>query len=217
MTRVSIVCTDPHHPVGPWLERWAQRHAGRAEVRIVRDREALQDGDFLFLVSCQQIIGPAIRARFRHTLVLHAADLPKGRGMSPHVWQILEGADRIVVTLLNAEDEVDSGDIWHQVEIRFDGTELHDEINARLFEAELQLMDWALANCDRAKPRPQSGTPTTYRRRTPADSAIDPARPLAESFDLLRVADPQRYPAHFELRGQKYILRIEKAKPQEPK
>jgi len=211
MSKVSILCTDATHPVNPWLARWASRHGGKIQVSIHRDTGELKGGDFLFLVSCQQIVGRDVRGKYRHTLVLHASDLPRGRGMSPHIWQVLEGASRIVVTLLNAEDSVDSGDIWHQVEFSLAGTELHDEINARLFKAELELMDWALASCDRASPRPQAGTPSSYRKRTPADSAIDPTRPLAESFDLLRVADPDRYPAYFEYRGQKYRIRIEKA------
>lgn len=211
MQDVSILCTDPNHPVNPWLERWAQRRSASARVRIARDWRELDGGDFLFLVSCHQIIGKPVRDMFRHTLVLHASALPKGRGMSPHVWQILEGADRITLTLLNAEDDLDSGDIWKQKELRFDGTELHDEIHRALFDAEIELMDWALDHCDHARPAPQFGEPTYYRRRTPADSRIDPTRPLAESFDLLRVASPDRYPAHFEYRGQKYIIRIEKA------
>lgn len=217
MIQVSILCTDPAHPVNAWLERWAQRRAGDAAVSIHRDRAEARGGDFLFLVSCHQVVGKDIRARYRHTLVLHASDLPRGRGWSPHVWRILEGADRLTVSLIRAEDEVDSGDIWHQAVVKLDGTELHDEINGKLFDAELELMDWALEHCDRARPQPQSGTPSRYRKRTPADSAIDPARPLAESFDLLRVADPDRYPAHFEYRGRKYTIRIEKTKPEDRK
>lgn len=211
MFDVSILCTDTRHPVNPWLERWAQRRGADARVRIARDWRELGGGDFLFLVSCHQIIGKAVRDTFRHTLVLHASALPKGRGMSPHVWQILEGADRITLTLLNAEDALDSGDIWQQKELRFDGTELHDEIHRALFDAEIELMDWALDHCDHARPVAQVGEPTYYPRRTPADSRIDPTRPLAEFFDLLRIADPDRYPAHFEYRGQKYNIRIEKA------
>lgn len=209
MLTISILCTDPGHPVNAWLHRWADEQTGH-RVSIHRDRRELAGGDFLFLVSCHQMIGKPLRDLYRHTLVLHASALPKGRGMSPHIWQILEGADRLWVTLLNAEDALDSGDIWHQVEVRFDGTELHDEINAKLFPAELELMSWALAHCDSATPRMQSGEPNQYRKRTPADSAIDPARPLVESFDLLRVADPERYPAYFEHRGCRYRIRIDK-------
>jgi methionyl-tRNA formyltransferase len=209
MTRVSILSTQPQHPVNAWLEQWKGRSTG-IQVDILRDARELIGGDFLFLVSCHQIVPKEIRTLFRRALVLHASALPKGRGMSPHIWQILEGANSITITLLNAEDALDSGDIWHQIELRFDGTELYDEINRKIFDAELMLMDWALAHCDRITPRKQEGDPSFYRKRRPVDSAIDPSRPLVESFNQLRVADPERYPAYFEYRGQKYRIRIEK-------
>jgi methionyl-tRNA formyltransferase len=70
-------------------------------------------------------------------------------------------------------------------------------------------MSWALQNCDRHTPTPQQGTPSYYRRRTPADSEIDPRRPLMDSFDLLRLADPERYPAYFTLHDRKFRITIE--------
>lgn len=208
--KIDILCSDPAHPVNAPLAAWAQARGETHEVRILRTPEELEGGDFLFLVSCHRIVKADERARYRHALVLHASALPEGRGMSPHVWQILEGCEALTVTLLVAADGVDTGDIWHQLTFPVAPTELHDEIHAKLFAAELELMDWALANCDRTTPRPQEGTPTHYRRRTPADSAIDPTRPLAEAFDLLRIADPERYPVHFTWRGQRYRLRIDK-------
>jgi methionyl-tRNA formyltransferase len=209
---ISILCTDPQHPVNPWLLRWQAAHAAGHTVTLVRNAAALDHGDLLFLVSCHQIIRAEVRARFAHCLVLHASDLPQGRGMSPHVWQILAGAQRLTISLLDAVDALDQGDIWQQQVIAFDGTELHDEIHARLFEAEMALMDWAVAHVGDSRPRPQADTPASYfRKRTPEDSRIDPTRPLTEAFDLLRVADPERYPAFFEHRGQRYRLRIERA------
>lgn len=210
MQRVSILCTDPGHPVNPHLETWAGEQSRRATVEITRDCRDLAGGDFLFLVSCHQIIGEATRRKYRHTLVLHASPLPKGRGMSPHIWALVEGANSVTLSMLNAEDVLDSGDIWQQRMISFDGTELYDEINAKLFAAETELMTWAIDHCDTHTPWAQEGEPSFYRKRTPADSRIDPLRPLVESFDVLRVADPDRYPAFFEHRGQLYRIRIEK-------
>jgi methionyl-tRNA formyltransferase len=210
MKQVSVLCSDPSHPVNPWLERWAAAMSPLARVRIVRDVAELPGGDFLFLVSCHQIVRRPARDAYRHSLVLHASALPEGRGMSPHVWQILEGRDSLTVTLLDAEDEVDSGAIWHQISFPVPRTDLAAEINRRLFEAEIELMTWALDHCDVEQPRPQEGIPSLYRRRTPADSEIDPNRPLADYFDLLRVADPDRFPAFFLHRGQKYRVRIDK-------
>jgi methionyl-tRNA formyltransferase len=209
--KISILCTDPAHPINPWLLRWIDLQGPEHTTTLARHTSELAGGDMLFLVSCHQIIRQPVRDLFRHTLVLHASDLPQGRGMSPQVWQILQGADRLTVTLLDAVDGLDQGDIWQQRMVEFDGTELHDEIHARLFDAELALMSWAVTDIERSRPRPQDAGPGSYfRKRTPEDSRIDPQRPLAEAFDLLRVADPDRYPAYFEHRGQRYRLRIDK-------
>jgi methionyl-tRNA formyltransferase len=213
MTQVTILCTDPAHGVNAWLERWVANQPPHVEARILRDAAALGTGDFLFLVSCHQVIGASHRAGFRHTLVLHASDLPNGRGMSPHIWQVLEGRTELTLTLMEAVDRLDEGRIWHQVPLTLPANAVCAELNARLFDAELALMDWALSNCDHATPRAQQGTPSYYRKRRPEDSRIDPTRPLADVFDLLRVADPQRYPAYFEHRGRRYRLLLE---PDEP-
>lgn len=210
MKTIDILCTDPRHAVNPWLERWADQMAGQARVRILRDASELGRGDFLFLVSCHQILSTAARQPYCHTLVLHASALPRWRGLSPHIWQILEGEKGFTVTLLEAEDTLDTGRIWQQREVAIEDTALYDEINARLFAAEIELMGWAVAHVAEVQPREQRGEPSRTRRRVPADSRVDPERPLAEYFDLLRVADPERYPAFFEHRGQKYRIRIDK-------
>lgn len=210
MFRVTILCSDPAHPVNAWFEQWLERNRHRAEIAIVRDRADCTGGDFLFLISCHQIIGADVRAKYRHTLVIHASDLPKGRGWSPMAWEVLSGATHITVSLLNAEDGVDSGDIWQKRRFDLDGTELLSDLNAKLLDTELELMDWALEHCDSATPQPQSGEPTMWPKRTPADSKIDPSKPLAESFDTIRIADPDRFPAFFTHRGATYTIRLEK-------
>lgn len=209
--RLSILCSSRDHPVWPWLEAWRQRQSHAHAVELVESSGELSGGDLLFLISCAERIGEAIRQNYRATLVIHASNLPEGRGWSPLVWQILEGRRQIAVTLLEAADPVDSGPIWAQRWLELEGHELYDEIHARLFEAELALMDEAVERCGRIMPRPQDDRPATwYRRRTPEDSRIDPHRSLAEQFDLLRICDPERYPAFFDFRGHRYLIRLEK-------
>ena len=61
-------------------------------------------------------------------------------------------------------------------------------------------------------PAPQDASiePSYYPRRTPADSQIDPSQSIASQFDRIRVCDPNRFPAFFELHGKKYKLILEK-------
>ena len=213
--KVSILVSEINHPVLAYIRRWASQ-VTEHQIEVVHSKMDLSGGELLFLVSCHELIGPKTRKKYQHTLVLHASDLPEGRGWSPLVWQILEGRREIICTLLEAAEPVDSGDIWAQLPIQFEGHELFDEINDKLFRVELDLIRFAIESFGRMVPRPQGAGPASYyARRTPSDSALDPNRSLAEQFDLLRIADPDRYPAYFDLHGQRYSLRIGKIKQEE--
>lgn len=213
--KVSILCSDPAHPMFARLKAWKIRADQAHEVELVQKKAQLSGGDILFLISCHEIIKKRERDMYRHSLVIHASDLPKGRGWSPHIWQILEGSSEITVSMIEAHARPDCGDIWCQRKIAFEGHELADEINEKLFEAELELMDWALKNVGTVKPRSQQGEPTYYEKRSPADSRLDPTKTIAEQFELLRVCDSKRFPAFFELRGHRYVIIIEKRDPLE--
>jgi methionyl-tRNA formyltransferase len=210
--RITILCSSERHPVNAMLSAWIRKQAQKHEVQLIRRKVELVEGDLLLLVSCGEIINAMDRARFRKTLVLHASDLPHGRGWNPYIWEIIDGAERITVTLLEAEDKVDTGNIWKKLVVPIARHALHDEINAALFAAEAELLDFAVDRFDSVEPIPQSlvATSQPYRLRNPADSEIDPFRDIASQFDLIRVCDPQRYPAFFRLHGHTYRLRVEK-------
>lgn len=213
--KIDVVCSDPTHPLWPRLHQWQAELGGSAQVRIMTDVGEAGEGDFLFLVACQQIVDEEVRGRFRHVLVVHESDLPKGRGWSPLVWQILEGQRRIPMTLIEAADGVDSGRIWHQTWVDFDGSEVSGEIHGRIADATIELMTWAVAHRDSVAPREQQGEPSYYRRRTPSDSEISPSTTFEQAFDLLRIADENRYPAFIRIRGKRYRIRLD-VLPDEP-
>lgn len=209
--RCDFLCSDPNHPIVPRLKQWCEKMAGKDGliVRLCHSLEECQGGDVLFLISCSVFVGRSIRNLYTNTLVLHAADLPKGRGWSPHIWTILSGENRVVVSLLDAAGSIDSGDVWAKREIAFNGTEVYDEINSRLFDTEIELIEFFIKSKSSMRPVAQQGDATYWRRRTPEDSRLDPEKTLAEQFDLLRVCDPDRYPAFLDFRGRRFnvILR----------
>ena len=209
---IAVLCTDPNHPVVKSLHAWIADMSAKGHIAsLYFDKADLPGGDVLFLVSCSQLIREAERKRYGATLVLHASDLPKGRGWSPHIWSILGGCNQITVCVLEADDPVDSGAVWLKTVFNLDGHELLPEINERLFAAELLLMTQAVAQFGNVSPIPQLGDPGPYMpKRSPSDSRLDPRKTIAEQFDLLRVSDSQRYPAFFDYRGKRYLIRIEK-------
>lgn len=181
-------------------------------VELVRKKAEARGGDILFLISSSEIVAAEDRALYKACLVLHASDLPKGRGWSPHIWEISRGAESITLSLLEAEDKVDTGRLWKKIYIPVPRYMLWNEINHLLFTAEVDLIKFAIDHFDTVEPIPQSTElePTYYSRRAPDNSKIDPNKSIVDQFDLLRVCDPIRFPAFFEHLGHRYVLKIER-------
>ncbi len=211
--RITVVVDNPN-----WILPHAHRlveEARRAgdHARLLVELSAVEPGEIAFFLNCHARVPEAVLARHRRNLVVHASRLPRGRGMSPWVWQILEGARVLPLTLFEAVAELDAGPIYRTVEIPLEGHELVDELRRLIGDAAVDLCRWFLDSEHPPAARPQIGEPSFYRRRTPEDSRLDPSRSIAEQFELLRVVDNDRYPAFFDLRGARYLLRIEKVPP----
>ena len=211
--KITILSSTADHPVNTWLIKWVEKYQNNHQISLVRSKHELNGGDILFLISCSALIAKQDREKFNKTLVIHASDLPKGRGWSPHIWEIIHGANEITLSLLEAVDEVDSGDIWKKIKVNIPKTALYNMINALIFDAELELMDFAVANFNTIKPQKQNDdiNPTYWPKRKPKDSEIDVSKSIAEQIDLIRVCDPNRFPAFFYRDGKKFILKIEVA------
>ncbi len=211
--KITLLCSDATHPVNAYLQSWIDEQQSVHDVELVHSKAELEGGQILFLVSCSEIIRQVDRAKYQATLVLHASDLPKGRGWSPHIWEIVNGAGHITLSLLEAEDKVDSGRIWAKKQIDVPAHALWDEINHLLFMAEIELIDLAVKNFGRLTPQMQADLhlATYYPKRAPQDSQIDPNKTIAEQFNQIRVCDPNRFPTYFFHLGQRYTIKLEKA------
>lgn len=185
------------------------------QVRVASKPDEMTGGDFLFLLSYWGIVAPAVLDRYLHSLVVHASDLPYGRGWSPATWAILEGRNRLPVCLLEAGEKVDRGDIYFRDEIVLNGHELIDEwresIARKTTELCLRFVREYPGVLGAREKQPEAGT--YYPRRTPMDSRLDTSRTIEQLFNQLRVVDNAAYPAWFDHLGHRFRLRVEKASP----
>lgn len=210
--RISILCSSADHPVNQYLEGWVSRNRAFFDIELVRKKSELSGGDLLFLVSCAELIDETVRAAYRKSLVLHASDLPRGRGWCPHIWEILAGAQQITLSLLEVSEPVDSGPLWKKTSISIPKDALWDEINDLLFKTEMELMDFAVQMVDSVTPKEQDKdiAPSYYPKRRPEDSQVDASQSIESQFNKIRVCDPVRFPAFFELHGHRYSIKLEK-------
>lgn len=190
---------------------WAWLEQGHRVLWTHRAAD-LRPGDFCFYLGCGELVAASTLSMFRHNLVVHESDLPRGKGWSPLTWQVLEGRSRIAITLFEAAEKVDSGPIYAQDSIELSGDELIGELRASQARATLALCQRFVAEYPRIldAAREQAGEETYYRRRRAADSRVDPSRPLDDLFAQLRVADPDSYPAFFYRNGIRYNVLLRK-------
>jgi methionyl-tRNA formyltransferase len=215
--KIEILCTSASHPVVPKLKTWILNQEKSVSATLLHNTQHLSSGDILFLISCNEIIGCEIRDRYKHVIVIHGSDLPKGRGWSPHIWAIIHGQDQIIVSALSAVAGVDTGPIWAKKKYNVAKYALFDELDAAFFSTEMELMDLVKRMVrEGEEPTPQSEeTASYYPRRTPADSEINPEKSISEQFDLIRVCNPDRYPAFFQLHGKRFNIKLERVDDEE--
>jgi methionyl-tRNA formyltransferase len=208
---ITILTDNPSSwfiPYGTALQT-SLRAAGH-DVRYVSNKQEIGNGDICFLLSCVRIVEEEYLARNRHNIVVHASDLPQGKGFAPLQWQILEGKHEIVLTLLEAVKAADAGPYYLKSSITFDGSELHDELRDKLGSKVADMCMDFVGRRDTLVPTPQQGQDSFYRRRTAPDDELDIHRSILEQFNHFRIADNERFPLYFRHLGHKYILKIYK-------
>ncbi len=205
--RMSWINESVPKPILQWLK------AGH-KCSWSHKAEHLPGGDLCFYLSYGRIVGKEIRSKYKNNLVVHASDLPKGRGWSPTSWIILEGGRNIPVTLLEAIDAVDAGVIYDQRWFELCVTDLIDDWRRKLADTTVELILDFTKNYPSSLDlkREQSGDSTFYPKRSASDSRLDKDKTIAQQFNILRIVDNEHYPAFFEIDGCEFVVNISKRK-----
>lgn len=213
--KICIVVDNPLSWFVPFAEKLKENLVQFGTVDLLSDStEIPHSNNVAFLLSCEKKVTPEVLQRSRSNIVVHASELPKGKGMSPLTWQILDGKNRIPITLFEAVEAIDAGPVYLKGYVNFTGNELLHEmqntVGAKIIEmCGAFLSDWPQIL---SKGIDQTGEPSFYKKRTPEDSRLNPQKSIADQFNLLRVVDNDRYPAFFEWNGRRYHLKIEPSK-----
>lgn len=180
------------------------------KVNLINSKKELQKGDIAFFLSCFEIVGSEFLELNKNNIVVHASDLPKGKGWSPASWQILEGKNDIPLTLFEAVEKMDSGNYYIKDVLKLNGSELIDEWQEKLGKKIVEMCIEYVLNYPNIKSNAQIGCESFYQKRTPKNSELDINKTIKEQFNLLRITNNEKYPAFFEYNNCKYIIKISK-------
>ena len=162
---------------------------------VMRDGVRRYDPDLVIAPMLTTAI-PADIWSARPCFVVHPG--PRGdRGPSSLDWAIMEGAARWGVTVLQANAEMDAGDIWASVEFTMPGSAKSDAYRAEVADAAVAAVLLAVTRFAGGRCRPEpldyARPDVTGRRRPPcrqADRRIDwAADPTEAVLAKLRAAD----------------------------
>jgi methionyl-tRNA formyltransferase len=201
-------------------ESWFFPYAGKLvrhlkdkgiSARLFSSHEKVGAGfDAVFMLSYFRVVSGKFISGHSHNIVVHESALPKGRGWSPLFWQILQGRNEIPIVLFEADKLPDSGKIYIKDYLSFSGLELNEEIRRKQAEKTIELCLKFIKEYRKLTPVEQRGRPTFYRKRSPEDSKLDLNKKLKDQFNLLRIVDNKEFPAFFDYKGQRYMLKIDK-------
>lgn len=204
-TKVAIL-TSPNQWFIPYAKE-LQRQIPQCDLYFSCE-DFKQSYTLVFILSYHQILSSEFLQQHRHNLVIHASNLPKGKGWSPLFWQVLEGSNEIVFTLFSADTCVDSGDIYLQKTLYLKGMELYEELRDKQAKMCQEMCLEFLASYPYIAPKKQEGKESFYPKRTPKDSELDITKSLQSQFNLLRIVSNEEFPAFFYKDGKKFILKI---------
>ncbi|WP_420547767.1 formyltransferase family protein [Curvivirga sp.] len=206
--KISIIVDNPSWII-PHAELIVDELVVRGyEARFYSNYNDVEKGDIAFYLGCLNITPKEVLSLNTHNLVVHASDLPKGRGFSPWAYDVLAGKDELTVCLIAMDHPVDSGAIYIKEKISLTGTELVDKLRQLLGEKTVQLCLHFVENHQNMEPMPQKGEASFLVRRGPEDSELDVKKSIQEQFNLLRIVDNEKYPAFFVYNGMKYKISI---------
>lgn len=168
--------------------------------------------DIVFFINLTKIVKEQFLKNNKLNLVIHASDLPKNKGGAPLQWQILKGKKIITICLFEAKKDVDAGDIIMKTKVKYDGSELNQELREKQSKEMIKLIKNFLNKYPNFKKKKQLGRSTVNRIRNPKDSELNINRSIKSQFNLMRIADNEKYPLFFKFKKNKYFLKIFKKK-----
>jgi methionyl-tRNA formyltransferase len=205
--KITILTDNPNSWILPYIEILKDELKCHELHHIYKTSEII-GGDIMFILSCESILKNNILSLHKNNIVIHPSKVPHGKGWSPLAWQILEGKNKIPVSLFEAVEKVDAGNVYLVDYIELIGNELNDEIKHQQGLVTIRLVLKFINEYEFLKGIPQFGEETFYKKRDINANQLNINKTISEQFNLLRIVDNDRYPAYFINQGKKYILKI---------
>jgi methionyl-tRNA formyltransferase len=147
---------------------------------------------FVFFPHWSNRIQASLYEQFE-CVIFHMTDLPLGRGGSPLQNLIARGVYETKISALRCVEGMDAGPVYLKRPLS-----LHGAAEEIFLRASSVIEDMIVRILHRhPRPRPQTGNPTIFKRRTPEEGNLAKTQTLLQAFDMIRMLDAEGYPSAF--------------------
>ena len=157
------------------------------------------------------VVPREIYERHRIALNIHPTLLPKYRGPTSGAYILINNEGKSGSTVHLFDEVADKGGIIIQKSVSLSRFDTLKSMQRKVYALEPDLIIDAIRLLDagvRPTPQDEASASTFPRRRTPADSEIDPNRSMLELYDHIRACDVSDFPAFFYLNGEKVCISL---------
>jgi len=167
-------------------------------------------GGNLLSVGFPYLVKKASLDLFQVAINVHPTLLPKYRGPNSGAHVIANGEKESGSTVHFMTDRADEGQIIAQQSIPLTIFDTTKSMQRKIYEIEPDLVLTAIKalSSDKTFSQQVESEATSFRKRIPEDSEIDPSQSLTDLYDSIRSSDPDKYPAFFYLDGQKVCVKL---------
>ena len=168
-------------------------------------------GMALLSIGFPYLIDGKLLKMFRPALNVHPTLLPRYRGPTTAAHILINGEKESGSTVHYMTADMDRGDILAQSSVQLNAFDTVRSLQRKVYATEPKLIIDAISALEsgvQSRFQDEGQASEFPRKRTPADSEINPARPLSELFNQIRACDPDEFPAFFYHEGQKVCVRL---------
>jgi methionyl-tRNA formyltransferase len=177
-------------------------------VHVARDRRHAESliaesaADLCIVLNWYWLLGPACLASVpRGFLGVHMSALPRYRGTSPVVWQLINGEPEVGFSVFSLTENMDEGQLWAQGAVPVGPDEQVGDVLTHLESAVAATFDGLypalIAGSAHSYPQP-TVAPSYCAARLPGDGGIDFTQSARRCHDFIR-AQSHPYPGAFTL------------------
>ena len=195
-----------------WLKKFIvklnKKFKNKYSFKIEKNYKKVSKQDLVFLVYFYDILPKSFLKKNKLTLITHCSKLPRDKGFAPMQNQILRGKNKIFISIVEAINKVDSGNIYLQRSFNLKGTELYENIRKIQKIEIIKIIESFLIKYPKIKNKKQTGKENYNKRRNINNSQLNIKKSIHDQFQLLRICDNEKFPAFFIYKKKKYILKI---------